>query len=112
MKADYYTVAVKTGEGMNGISLLLMERNMPGITLRKLKTSGWLSSNTAHILFEDVRVPVENLIGRENHGFKAIMINFNMERFIGIVMVFKWSPLFRLHLYIFLSLHFKLIFLG
>jgi len=82
MKADYYTVAVRTGKaGINGISLLLLEKGMPGITLRKMKTQGWHASNTAHILFENVKVPVQNLIGQENMGFQAIMLNFNMERF-------------------------------
>jgi len=71
---------------MGGISLLLIEKDMPGIKLRKMKTQGWLSSNTAHILFEDVKVPVKNLIGQENHGFIAIMLNFNHERFVGIAM--------------------------
>jgi len=87
MKADYYVVAVRTGtRGMGGISLLLIERTMPGIKLTKLQTTGWWSSNTALIVFEDVRVPVENLIGTENQGFKAIMINFNHERWVGIAM--------------------------
>jgi len=87
MKADFFTVAVRTGgEGMNGISLLLLERGMKGISCRKLETQGWASSNTAYITFDDVEVPVENLIGQENQGFLAIMLNFNHERFAGIVM--------------------------
>lgn len=61
-------------------------KNTVGIRLRKLKTQGWLSSNTAHILFDEVRVPVKNLIGKENMGFLAIMLNFNYERFTGIAM--------------------------
>ena len=71
---------------MNGISLLLLERNMPGITCKKMPTQGWASSNTAYITFDDVKVPVENVIGEENQGFLAIMLNFNHERFAGIVM--------------------------
>jgi len=87
MKADFFTVAVRTGgEGMGGISLLLLEKGMPGITCRKLETQGWASSNTAYITFDDVKVPVENLIGQENQGFIAIMLNFNHERFAGIAM--------------------------
>jgi len=90
MKADYYVVAVRTGtRGMGGISLLLLERTMPGIKLTKLATGGWLTSNTALIVFEDVRVPVENLIGTENQGFKAIMLNFNHERWVGIAMAVR-----------------------
>jgi len=92
IKADYFTVAARTGaEGMGGISLILVESNTPGVRVRKLKTQGWLSSNTAHILFEDARVPVKNLIGVENMGFLAIMLNFNHERFTGIAMANRGS---------------------
>jgi len=87
MKADFFTVAVRTGgPGMGGVSLLLLERDMPGITTRKMPTQGWSSSNTAYVTFDNVRVPVENLIGAENQGFLAIMLNFNHERFAGIAM--------------------------
>jgi len=80
-KADYFTVAVRTGAGgMEGISLLLIEKGMPGFTVRRIKTQGWWASNTAHLLFEDVRVPLNNLIGKENQGFLPIMRNFNYER--------------------------------
>ena len=82
VKADYFTTAVRTGDkGMHGISLLLLEKEMPGITVRRMKTQGWWVSNTAFIVFENVRVPVKNLIGKENRGFYAIMRNFNHERF-------------------------------
>merc|ERR1712046_217516 len=48
-------------------------------------TQGWLSSATTLVRFEDVRVPTSNIIGREGQGFKAIMLNFNQERFASIV---------------------------
>lgn len=84
MRADYYTVAVRTGgDGAKGISLLLLERDMPGFTRTPLKKQGWLSSDTAALYFDDVRVPVSNLIGQENQGFIGIMLNFNNER-IGL----------------------------
>jgi len=83
--ADYFTVAVRTGgAGMGGISLLLIERTMPGVTTRQMLCSGVWPSGTTYITFEDVKVPVENLIGKENEGFKYIMYNFNHERF-GII---------------------------
>ncbi|KAI9011292.1 acyl-CoA dehydrogenase/oxidase [Gaertneriomyces semiglobifer] len=79
--ADYFTVACRTGEeGMNGISLLLVERTMPGVTTRQMDCMGVWASGTTYITFEDVKVPVENLIGKENKGFKCIMYNFNHER--------------------------------
>eukprot|EP01006_Ploeotia_vitrea_P044164 TRINITY_DN66815_c6_g9_i2.p1 TRINITY_DN66815_c6_g9~~TRINITY_DN66815_c6_g9_i2.p1 ORF type:complete len:525 (-),score=267.56 TRINITY_DN66815_c6_g9_i2:461-1987(-) len=86
MQADYLTVAVRTGgKGMMGISLLLIDRHAPGVTCRRMKTQGWWSSSTTFINFEDVRVPVNRLIGKLNQGFLAIMLNFNHERFLGVI---------------------------
>lgn len=82
VRADIVTTAVRTGgEAHGGISLLVIERGTPGFTVsKKLKKTGWLASDTAELHFEDCRVPVENLIGEENAGFMAIMINFANER--------------------------------
>ncbi len=81
MRADFYTVAVRTGEpGLGGISLLLIERDTPGFSRTPLKKMGWWASDTATLHFEECRVPAANLIGRENAGFMAIMLNFNDER--------------------------------
>lgn len=81
IRADFYTVAVRTGgPGPAGVSLLLIEKGMPGFTQTPLSKMGWLCSDTATLHFDDVRVPVENLVGTENQGFKAIMQNFNRER--------------------------------
>ncbi|EMD89704.1 hypothetical protein COCC4DRAFT_158806 [Bipolaris maydis ATCC 48331] len=83
--SDYFTTAVRTGgEGMNGISVLLIERSAGGVSTRKMDCQGVWSSGTTYITFEDVKVPVENLIGKENQGFKVVMTNFNHER-IGII---------------------------
>ncbi|KAF5115037.1 hypothetical protein DV454_002577 [Geotrichum candidum] len=83
--ADYFSVAVRTGKpGMGGISMLLIERTFPGITTRKIKTQGMGNSGSTYIEFDNVKVPVENIIGKENQGFKVIMSNFNHER-IGII---------------------------
>ncbi|KAK5140470.1 hypothetical protein LTR04_002984 [Oleoguttula sp. CCFEE 6159] len=82
---DYFTTAVRTGgEGMNGVSVLLIERSAGGVSTRKMDCQGVWSSGTTYVTFEDVKVPVENLIGKENQGFKVIMTNFNHER-IGII---------------------------
>jgi acyl-CoA dehydrogenase len=81
MRADYYTVAVRTGgPGAAGVSLLLIERDRPGFTRAPLKKMGWWASDTAALYFDEVRVPAANRIGEEGRGFKAIMSNFNMER--------------------------------
>lgn len=83
-RADYYTVAVRTGgPGASGVSLLLIERDRPGFSRTKLRKMGWWASDTAQLFFDDCRVPVENLIGEENRGFIGIMLNFNQER-IGL----------------------------
>jgi acyl-CoA dehydrogenase len=81
MRADFYTVAVRTGgPGKAGVSLLLVERERPGFTRTPLKKMGWWCSDTALLHFDNVRVPAANLIGEENAGFRAIMRNFNAER--------------------------------
>ncbi|EPS30614.1 hypothetical protein PDE_05566 [Penicillium oxalicum 114-2] len=83
--SDYFTTAVRTGKpGMEGISVLLIEREAGGVSTRRMDCQGVWSSGTTYVTFEDVKVPVENLIGKENQGFKVIMTNFNHER-IGIV---------------------------
>jgi len=81
MRADYYTVAVRTGEpGLGGISLLLIERDTLGFSRTPLQKMGWWASDTATLHFDECKVSVENLVGRENAGFMAIMLNFNDER--------------------------------
>ena len=81
MRADYLTLAVRTGgPGAGGVSLLLVETDRPGITRTPIAKMGWHASDTATIHFDDVEVPAENLIGVENGGFAGIMRNFNGER--------------------------------
>ena len=83
--ADYYTTAVRTGgPGHKGVSLLLIENPKSpedgSITKHKIKTSYSGAAGTALIVFENVLVPRENLLGQEGQGFKLIMANFNHER--------------------------------
>lgn len=94
-RADHYTVAVRTGgEGHGGISLLLIDRDMPGFsTGNKLKKMGWWASDTAELFFDDCRVPAERLIGAENAGFIAIMSNFLAERLSLSVMAYMTAQL-------------------
>ncbi len=80
-RADYLTVAVRTGaNGAGGISFLLIEAGRPGVTRSRLAKMGWWMSDTASLHFDDVEVPAENLIGQENAGFAGIVTNFNHER--------------------------------
>jgi len=81
MQADLVTTAVRTGgEGMGGISLLVVPGDAPGLARTPLQKMGWCSSDTATLYFEDCRVPADNLVGAENQGFAGIMGNFNGER--------------------------------
>ncbi|KAG0030499.1 hypothetical protein BGZ82_007406 [Podila clonocystis] len=85
--ANLTTVANEAQDGyigMGGVSLIVVERTMPGVQTRQMKCSGVWSSGTAYINFEDVLVPKANIVGKENRGFKYIMHNFNHER-MGIV---------------------------
>jgi len=82
MKADWFTTAVRTSEnGAAGVSMLVIPANAQGVSRTALdKKQGWWCSDTATIHFDDVKVSVENLLGKENQGFKVIMHNFNAER--------------------------------
>ena len=79
--ADLYFIAAKTGEGRHAMSMFIVEKGTPGFRVgRSLEKSGWLSSDTAELFFEDCRIPAENLLGEENRGFYSVMKNFQTER--------------------------------
>ncbi len=82
MRADWVSTAVRTGgEGARGVSMLLIPTDAEGFSRTQLdRKQGWWASDTATLYFDNVRVPVENLIGEENQGFLVIMTNFNGER--------------------------------
>ncbi|KAH8652654.1 acyl-CoA dehydrogenase/oxidase [Tricladium varicosporioides] len=81
MWADYCTAAVRTGgSGKGGISALVIPLGAKGVTRRKILNSGVAASGSTYLEFDDVVVPVSNLLGQENNGFKIIMSNFNHER--------------------------------
>lgn len=84
VRADWVTLAVRTGEeGHGGLSLLVVERGTPGFSVsRALKKTGWWASDTAELMFDDAKVPVENLIGEEGSGFFTMMQNFASERLL------------------------------
>lgn len=79
--ADVYFVAAKTGPGKREVSMFIVDKGTPGFTVgRALKKTGWLSSDTAELVFDDVRVPAANLLGEEGKGFYSVMKNFQTER--------------------------------
>lgn len=77
--ADYMTLCCKMDEG---ISLLIVDMDSPGITKSKLDKIGWHSSDTAEVFFEDVIVPRENLIGEAGRGFYYLSESLQMERLV------------------------------
>lgn len=94
MRADFLTVAVRTGgPGMGGVSLLVIEGDTPGLTRTPLDKMGWRCSDTATLYFDDCRVPVANLVGRENQGFMAIMLNFNQERIMLAAQAYAFAKI-------------------
>ncbi len=82
MNANWTSTAVRTGgDGTSGISMLLIPMELEGVSRTSLdRKQGWWCSDTATLYFDNVKVPVENLIGKENQGFPVIMNNFNSER--------------------------------
>ncbi|HWA14585.1 MAG TPA: acyl-CoA dehydrogenase family protein, partial [Burkholderiales bacterium] len=88
--ADVYFVAAKTdpqAKGSRGISMFIVEKGTPGFRVgRALDKMGWRSSDTAELVFEDCRVPEENLLGEQNAGFYAVMKNFQRERIAAAAM--------------------------
>ena len=82
--ADYFVTAVRTGTGKSAadISMLLIERKH-GVETKSISTSA--GTGTAYVTFEDCKVPVENIIGKEGRGFQVIMYNFNHERWVMII---------------------------
>lgn len=82
--SDYLVVAAKTSPelGNKGISIFLIDRDTKGVSATKLDKLGWRASDTAEIAFDNVEIPLENLMGEENKGFPYIMQHFALERLI------------------------------
>ncbi|MFD9664074.1 acyl-CoA dehydrogenase family protein [Rhodococcus sp. NPDC059968] len=84
--SDLVIVVVRTdpNAGSKGFSLIVVERDTPGFSRgRKLHKVGLAAQDTAELVFEDARVPAENLLGTEGRGFIHLMENLPLER-IGI----------------------------
>ncbi|KAA1380230.1 acyl-CoA dehydrogenase family protein [Aeromicrobium fastidiosum] len=82
VRADFVTTAVRTGgAGFGGISLLVIDKGLPGFTVSKpLRKMGWHCSDTAELTFDDVRVPAANIVGDVDGGFGLIVNQFVNER--------------------------------
>ena len=83
---DLYFIAARTdpdAKGSRGITMFIVEKGTPGFRVgRALDKTGWLSRDTAELVFEDCRVPAANVLGEENRGFYSIMRNFQTERMV------------------------------
>ncbi len=81
---DLYFVAAKTdtsAKGSRGVTIFIVEKGTEGFSVgRKLNKMGWHSSDTAELVFEDVRIHKDYILGEVNKGFYAIMKNFQNER--------------------------------
>ena len=87
IQSDLVVVAVKTDPTAvpkhKGVSLLVIERGAPGFSRgRKLNKVGLHSQDTAELIFEDCRVPKENLLGEEGKGFLYLMEKLQQERLL------------------------------
>jgi hypothetical protein len=85
-EADIYIVFASTEPklGTKGIAAFIVEKNTPGLVIGKdEKKMGLHGSRTVQLTFEDMHVPVDNLLGRESDGFKVAMANLEVGR-IGI----------------------------
>ena len=82
--SDYLIVAAKTDplDKYKGISIFVVDREATGITATKLDKLGWRASDTAELAFDNVEIPLENLMGEEGKGFPYIMQHFALERLI------------------------------
>ena len=83
---DLYFVAARTNpdaEGSKGITMFMVEKDTPGFSVgRSLDKMGWLSSDTAELVFDDCRLAGENVLGGIDRGFYAIIRNFQNERIV------------------------------
>ncbi|GMI51615.1 hypothetical protein TeGR_g9531 [Tetraparma gracilis] len=79
---DYFLVYARTGEKKTDLSMFIVEKDMPGFSLgQKIENKlGMRASMTAELVFEDVRVPAENLVGTVNGASICMMRNLEIER--------------------------------
>lgn len=102
INADYVVVVCKTDPNAKpayrGISLIVVERDTPGFKRgKKLNKIGMHSSDTGELIFEDAKVPVENLLGEEGKGFYYLMDKLQQERLlVAIEVQIEAEEMFRI----------------
>lgn len=85
--ADTLIIYAKTGAGdakpQHSITAFIVEKDMPGFrTAQKLDKLGMRGSNTCELIFEDVKVPESNILGRLSHGVYVLMSGLESERLV------------------------------
>jgi alkylation response protein AidB-like acyl-CoA dehydrogenase len=77
--SDVYVTMVRTGEdGPKGISCLVIDKDMPGVSFgANEKKLGWHSQPTAQVIFDNARIPVANRVGAEGDGFRFAMMGLD-----------------------------------
>ncbi|WP_018085253.1 acyl-CoA dehydrogenase family protein [Desulfurispora thermophila] len=81
--ADFFLVAAKTdpAAGHRGMSVFVVDKGTPGLSIGKIeKKMGVKGVPVSEVVLEDCRVPAQNLVGRENDGFKLVMLTLNSVR--------------------------------
>jgi citronellyl-CoA dehydrogenase len=92
-QADFLTLLARTSDepGYHSFSLFVVPTNLEGFSVsKKLDKMGMRSSDTAELFFDDMKIPAENLIGKEGEGFIQQMMQFQHERFIILPIVYVW----------------------
>ncbi|PKN56321.1 MAG: acyl-CoA dehydrogenase [Deltaproteobacteria bacterium HGW-Deltaproteobacteria-14] len=82
-KANWYFVLAKTdpAAGHRGMTGFVVPRDTPGVSVgRKEKNMGQRASDTRQVVFEDVEIPADHIVGEEGHGFKVAMAAFDITR--------------------------------
>jgi citronellyl-CoA dehydrogenase len=92
VQADFLTLLARTSDdpGYHSFGLFVVPTHLPGFSVsRKLDKLGMRSSDTAELFFDNLKVPLENLIGREGEGFIYQMQQFQHERFCVLPVVYQ-----------------------
>lgn len=81
-KSDVNYVLCKTAPELraHGLSMIIVEKGTPGFTQKKMVTQGYKAGNTGELFFDDVRVPVTNLVGEENGASRMFAVNMALDR--------------------------------
>ncbi len=88
INSEIVIVVCKTAPelGAKGVSLIVVEEGAPGFSKgRKLEKIGLMAQDTSELFFDNVRVPVDHLLGEENQGFKYLMHELAQERLVVAV---------------------------